>query len=76
MVEDGVVDAFAVQRLDRVLHRIQLRHVDVRDDADALRAQVLEVHADLLGAPGAEADAGRGHLEGIFLLPRGVDGGS
>ena len=57
-----------------MLHRIQLRHIDVRDHTDAFGAQVLEVHAYFLRAPGAEPDARGGHLEGIFLLPRGVNG--
>ena len=55
-----------------MLHGIQLRDVDVRDDADALRAQVLHVHAHLPRASGPEADTRRRHLEGIFFLPRSV----
>lgn len=67
-VEDGKLNALAAQPLDRLLHRIQLAHGGVGDDAHALRADVLEVHPDFLGGAGTEPDARRRHLEGVLLL--------
>ncbi|SPQ23270.1 bd6c9939-491b-41ab-b150-aeb5933a5800, partial [Thermothielavioides terrestris] len=63
-----VLDPLAVQRLPHLPHRLQLVDRGVRHHAHALRAQVLEVHADLPRRPGPEADRGRGHLERVLLL--------
>jgi len=69
------LDSLLRQRLHDLLHRVQLAHIGIRHDAHLLRAQVLQVHPDLLGRAGTEPDARRRHLEGVLLLAGRVDGG-
>ena len=68
-------NALPLQALTDLLHGIQLRDRLVRHDHDLFSAHVLEVHADFLGAAGAEADGAGSHLERVLLLLRGIERG-
>lgn len=68
VLEDLEADALACETLTNLAHGVELVDRGVGDNADPLGAQVLEVHADLLGDAGAEADGRGGHLEGVLLL--------
>ena len=50
-----------------VVQRRQAGDDRVGDHQRAAHAEVGQVHADLAGDAGAEADAGGGHLEGVFV---------
>ena len=67
------LDLLSRQALDNLAHRIQLRHVPIRDDTDPLRAHVLEVHAHFFRATWSESDTRRRHLEGILFLVGGAN---
>lgn len=67
LVEDFEVDALVGQCLTNLLHGRQLIDGLVGDDADALGAHVLKVHADLARDAGSETDGRSSHLKGILL---------
>lgn len=61
-------DALTGKPLADLPHGIKLIDGGIGDDADARGPEVLEVHADLLGDAGPEADGRGGHLKGVLLL--------
>lgn len=70
-----ILNPLSIQSLNTLPHSIELGNSAIRDNHDLFAAEILKVHAHLLCAARAEADVGRGHLEGILLLARDVRGG-
>lgn len=73
-VIDGEFDSLPCQSFNDLLHCIKLRYISIRDNADSVDTHVLEIHADLLSAAGAESNGAGRHFERIFFLSRMIDG--
>lgn len=64
---DLEIDALTIETLSNLSHGIQLIHSLVGNDTHSLGAEVLQVHAHLLGHASSEPNGRSRHLKGILL---------